>query len=152
MKHLAPIPLVKIIFALVVFLMGAYILIAQSGIFYGLLFIAAGLRLSMRQGIEIDLEKKRYRHLSSIFAIDFGSWQDIPNIEYISVFRTKQKNRLRFFVAQALTEKEVFKLNLFHSTNKHIEAYVTETIEDAFEVANHMAMALDTEVYDATKE
>lgn len=152
MKHLAPIPLVKIAFALVVFLMGGYILIAQQGVFYGLLFIAAGLRLSMRNGIELNLEDKKFRHVYSVFAIDFGSWQSIPTIEYISVFKTKQKRRLRFFVAQALTENEVYKLNLFYGSNKHIEAYIAETKEDAFEVANHMALALNTEVYDATQE
>lgn len=152
MKQISPIPLVKLIFGLVVFLLGGYILLAQKGVFFGLLFIAAGMRLSMRQGIELNLEDKKYRMLYSIYAIDFGVWKPIPEIEYVSVFKTKQKTRARLIAAQALTESIVFKLNLFYQGNKHIEAYVTDSKEDAFKVSESLALALNTEVYDATQE
>lgn len=151
MKHLAPISLVKLIFSVVLFFLSFYILFDQESM-YGLILLGPAIRLGMREGVEINLESKRYRKLYWVFAIELGQWKPIPNIEYISVFRTTQKSRARVLTAQALASNEVFKLNLFYNRNKHIEAYVTASIDDAFKVANQMALALDTEVYDATKE
>lgn len=119
---------------------------------YGIILLAAAIRLALREGIEIDLDDKKYRNVWSVFGIHMGAWKSLPAIEYVSVFKTTKKSRARVISAEANLGFQVYKLNLFHNRNRHIEAYVTEDREDAFKVANHFALALDTEVYDATKE
>jgi len=148
MKHIAPISPIKLLFSVVLFFLAFYILFTQG--IYGLILLGPAIRLGMREGIQIDLDKKRYRILYWVFAIELGSWKAIPPLKYISVFRTTQKTRTRVLTAQALASSEVFKINLFYTANKHIEAYITESIDDAFLVAKKMALALATEVYDAT--
>ena len=150
MKHVAPISLVRLIFSLVLFFLGVFLFLDKG--LYGLILLGPAIRLGMREGIEIDLDTKRFRKLYWVFAIEFGKWKPIPKIDYVSVFRTTQKTRARVLTAQALASNEVFKVNLFYLRNKHIEAYITESIDDAFKVGNQMALALDTEVYDATQE
>ena len=141
----------KFVFAAVLTAVSLYLL--YTGAYYGLILLAASIKLALREGVEIDLETKKYRKLYAVFAMYVGIWKPLPDpIEYVSVFKTIKKSKARVIAAQADLGFEVYKLNLFYNTNKHIESYVTEDRTDAFEVANEMAIALNTEVYDATNE
>ena len=149
-RHLQPIPPVKIVFSIVLFLLSAYLFFL--GTLFGVILAGAALKLALREGIELDLGERKYRKVYSIFAINIGVWKRLPDIEYVSVFKTIKKSRARVISAEANMGFEVYKLNLFHDRNKHIESYVTDDRDDAFAVAKHIAMALDTEVWDATEK
>ncbi|MEL6809756.1 MAG: hypothetical protein AAFP76_00285 [Bacteroidota bacterium] len=150
LRHLQPIRQTKIILAVVISLFSLYLL--YEGMLFGLILLAVGIKLSLRTGIEVDLHGKCYRTIYSIFGTVFGSWKNLPEIEYISVFKTKKKSRARVITAEASLDFVVYKLNLFYDRNQHIEAYVTEHRDNAFEVANQMANVLKTEIYDATND
>jgi hypothetical protein len=53
--------------------------------------------------------------------------------------------------AEANLGFEVYKLNLFYKKNKRIEAYVSDDMLDAFQIAKHIAIALNIDILDATK-
>jgi len=148
LRHLQPVAPVRIVFAIILSFLAIY-LFAQ-GTLFGIILLGVALKLGLREGVEIDLNARRYRKVYSVFAVNFGSWKALPKIEYISVFKTKKKSRSRVVAAEANLDFVVYKLNLFHNTNKHIEAYVSDDKNEAFKVANHIALVLETEVYDAT--
>ena len=148
--HLQPVSTTKVIFSIVLVILSIYLYF--SGTYFGIILLGAALKLSLREGFELDLDGKKYRKLYSILGINFGSWKALPTIEYVSVFKTVKNSRARVITAEANLGFEVFKLNLFYETNKHIEVYVSENKENAFKIANHIAMILYVEVYDATNK
>lgn len=148
-RHLQPIPTIKVVFAIVLSLFAVYLFF--QGTLFGLVLLGAALKLALREGFELDLQEKRYRNIYSVFAINFGSWKKLPEIEYVSVFKTIKKSRARVIAAEANLGFEVYKLNLFYNKNKHIETYVTDDKEDAFKVAKHIALALTIDILDATE-
>jgi hypothetical protein len=147
-RHLQPVSGIKIVFAIILSLFSIYLFFA--GTLFGVILLGAALKLSLREGFELNLEEKKYRNVYSIFAINFGSWKKLPEIEYVSVFKTIKNSRTRVIAAEANLGFEVFKLNLFYNKNKHIEAYVSDEKEDAFTVAKHIATVLELDIYDAT--
>jgi len=148
-RHLQPVANIKIIFAIILSLFSVYLFFA--GTMFGIILLGAALKLSLREGFELNLEEKKYRNIYSIFAINFGVWKKLPEIEYVSLFKTIKNNRARVVTAEATLGFEVFKLNLFYSKNRHIEAYVSDEKEDAFTVAKHIANVLELDILDATQ-
>lgn len=148
--HLQPISITKVVFSIVLVILSIYLYF--SGTYFGIILLGAALKLSLREGFELDLDGKKYRKLYSILGLNFGFWKQLPTIEYVSVFKTIKKSRARVITAEANLGFEVYKLNLFYNTNKHIEVYVSENKENAFKVANHIAMVLYIDVFDATKK
>ena len=149
LKKLHPLAPSRLVFAIVLTLLSVYLFF--SGTLFWVVLLGAALKLALQDGIEIDLDGKRYRKLYAIFEIPFGTWKPMPQIEYLSVFKTKKKSRSRVIAAEASLDFTVYKLNLFYDTNKHIEAYVADSKEDAFEKAKHIATVLDVEIHDATE-
>ena len=147
-RHLQPVANIKIIFAIILSLFAIYLFFA--GTMFGLILLGAALKLSMREGFELNLEERKYRNVYSIFAINFGIWQKLPEIEYVSVFKTVKNSRARVIAAEANLGFEVFKLNLFYNVNQHIEAFICDEKEDAFNVARHIATVLELDILDAT--
>ena len=147
-KHLAPLSISRTIFAIVLFLFSCYLFF--SGTLFGLVLLGAALKLGLQEGIEIDLSEMKYRRLYSLLQIRFGVWKPLPDIEYVSVFKTTKKTRSRVITAESHNVFVVYKVNLFYDRNKHIEAFVGAQKQEAFKVGNHIATLLTVEVHDAT--
>ncbi|MCF1420691.1 hypothetical protein [Mangrovimonas futianensis] len=105
-----------------------------------------------RQGTEIDLNSKKYRNITSFLGLSFGNWQDLPEIDYVSVFATTETVTMRAVSAQSSRTQDIIKLNLFHSRNQKIEAYSTQDKIEAFDVAIQIAETLSADVLDATNK
>lgn len=148
LRHLQPIATVRIVFALILSLLACYLFF--EGTLFGLILLGAAFKLAAREGVEIDLDGKRYRKIYAIFAVNLGVWKPLPPITYISIFKTIKNSRARVIAAEANLGFEVYKLNLFYQGNKHIEAYHTDFKEDAFQVATHIATVLEIDILDAT--
>lgn len=102
-------------------------------------------------GIEIDLKLKKYRNIISFFGLHFGKWKTLPNIEYVSVFKTSETTTIRAISAEANVKNDIIKVNLFHNTNQKIEAYNTQNVDDAFKKAKQIATILNIDILDATE-
>ena len=117
----------------------------------GIILIGIGVHLIHTEGTQINLENKTYRNIISFLGIHIGKWQPIPNFEYVSVFKTTEKTRFQVTAASTVLSEEVIQLNLFYDKNRHINFYKTNSISDAYDVADHFKLALGIRILDATK-
>jgi len=147
-RYVRKIPLLKIVLGAVLFCVGIHGAIFNNVFF--LVLSGIGVFLMLGEGSEIDLNSKKYREIYSVIGIDFGKWKDLPELEYVSVFKTTENKRVQGMGATSTMKNDVYKINLFYERNKKIEAYRTKNKNDAFEVAKHLSYALNIEIYDAT--
>ena len=148
--YLKEVPFFKKLFGIVVAVLAIGISVT-SNILFGLIFLAIGVNLILTEGSEIDLENKTYRTVKSFFGLNFGKWQPCPTFEYVSVFRTKETQRVNVVTATTAFTNEIILLNLFYNGNKKITFYKTDDKTDAFKVAEHFKLALDIDILDATE-
>ena len=117
----------------------------------GLILIGMGVFFLLAEGSEFDFEQQKYRQIKSILGISVGKWKPIPDIEYVSVFKTSETVTLRDKTAEANVTNEIIKLNLFYNRNQKIQAYETYDIDDAFKKAHELASLLNVDILDATE-
>lgn len=144
-----PIPTPKLIYGVGLVLLGIISLI--SGQYLGFMFLGTSLYFLKKDGIQFNLENKKYRKTVSLFGLVYGKWQDLPDIEYVSVFKSTQTSRVWVSTASTNVTSTTIKVNLFYNTNQKIEAYETENSHDAFIKAKEIAIALNIDVLDATE-
>lgn len=118
---------------------------------FSLILCGIGIFLVMKEGSEIDLASKKYREIYSVLGINVGKWKSLPNIEYISVFRTHENKRVQAIAASSNFSNQVYLLNLFYNRNQKIEAYRTDDLNDAFENAKYLSQVLNIDILDATE-
>jgi hypothetical protein len=147
-KYIRKVPIVKLIFGFSLFLFSIILLMDSVK---SLVITGIAIYFMLTDGIEFDFKNKKFRPLKSVLGLDFGRWKDLPDIEFVSVFKTNENTALRSRSAEAMVKKEVIKLNLFYDTNKKIEAYTTEDRTEAFDKAKELAKILDISVFDATQ-
>jgi hypothetical protein len=110
-----PIPTAKLIYGIGLFLIG---IISASENIFSLLLCMLSTYFFHSNGIEIDLSKKKYRNIISWFSLTFGQWNNLPQIECVSVFKTTQTTRGWFSTASTTISDMVIKFNLFYTTNQ----------------------------------
>lgn len=145
------IPFVKRFFGISFILLGV-IMLVLTGSLFTFIFIAIGLGLNIADGTDINLTNKSIRSFQSLFGIKYGKWKQIPNFEYVSVFKTNESQTIRVVTAETTLNSSVFLVNLFYNRNKHITFYKTTDKTKAFEVADHFKLALEIDVLDATEK
>ena len=148
--YLKDVPIFKKIFGITLGLLGIVTLLIGN-ILFAFITLAIGINLILTEGSEIDLENKLYRTVKSIFGINFGKWKDCPQFEYVSVFKTKETQRVNVVTATTAFTNEIILLNLFYNGNKNITFYKTDNKVDAFKVAEHFKLALNIDILDATE-
>lgn len=116
----------------------------------GLVPLFIGIYLLIQDGVELNYENKTYRQVKSLFGITLGKWQPIPDIEYISVFKTTETTTVWAASASANVSSSVVKVNLFYNTNQKIEVYDSKNLDDAFSKAKQIATVLNVDILDAT--
>lgn len=148
--YLKKIPFFKLFLGIILGLFGLLGFISGS-IIFGAIFFMLGVNFILTEGVEINLENKTYRTVKSIFGKKFGNWNPYPDFEYISVFKTKESQRINVVTATTSIKSDIILLNLFYKGNKHFTIYKTTDKKDAFEVAEHLKLALDIDILDATE-
>lgn len=143
------IPVAKRFFGIALIIL-AFIVILNNWFFF-LVFLIFGLNLVAVQGSELDLDSKTYRNIQSIFGLKFGKWQPCPEFDYISVFKTKEKQTVNVATATTTFTNDVIVVNAFYNRNKHITFYKTDNKEDAFAIASKIQLILDVPIHDATE-
>ena len=148
--YLKDVPIFKTIFGIAIGIFGIGTLLTGN-IIFAFITLAIGVNLILTEGSEIDLENKLYRTVKSIFGIKIGKWKECPKFEYVSVFKTKETQRVNVVTATTSFTSEIILLNLFYNGNKNITFYKTDNKDDAFKVAEHFKLALDIDILDATE-
>lgn len=149
LQHLRKVPTMKLIFGVVLFCLG--LIGAVTNNVFNLVLSGIGVFLIQREGSQIDLASKQYREIRSIMGIIIGKWKNLPDIEYVSVFKTNENKRVQAMGASTKFSNQVYKLNLFYNRNRKIEAYITNDVQDAFENAKYIAQVLNIKILDATE-
>lgn len=144
------IPFVKRFFGFSFAILGI-IMFLTTGSLITFIFIAIGLGLNIAEGSDINLTSKEYRTFYSLFRYKYGKWQEVPDFEYVSVFKTKESQTVRVVTAETTQKYDIILVNLFYNRNKHITFYKTTSKKDAFEVAEHFKLALGIDILDATE-
>ncbi len=142
-------PIVKTIFGTLLICLGINVVIFTD--ITGFIAFGIGLFLIKKEGTELDLESKKLRSIVSFLGIHFGKWKQAPAFEYVSIFKTNENIRLRYFVAEANMKKEIYKINLFYNRNKYITVYKTEELDDAMKNGIEIGRVFGIDVLDATK-
>ena len=148
--YLKEVPLFKKLFGIALGVLGAGMLVSGN-ILFGLIAIGIGANLVLTEGAEINLENNTYRTVKSIFGQNFGTWKPCPKFEYVSVFKTKETQRVNVVSATTAFTSDIIMLNLFYTGSKYITFYKTEDKNDAFKTAEHFKLALDIDILDATE-
>jgi hypothetical protein len=116
----------------------------------GFIAVGVGLFLIKKDGIELNLESKKYRELISFAGLNFGKWKAVPEFEYVSIFKTSENIRVRVVVAEANLKDMIYKVNLFYNRNKYITAYKTNDIDEAMKIGIEVGRVFQMDVLDAT--
>jgi len=143
-----PIPTAKLIYGVGLIVLGILSAFQKS---YGIISFVIGFYFFKTEGIEINLDTKTYRETIHWFNFTLGKWKAFPQIDYVSVFKTTQTTRVWVSTASTNVTDTEIRVNLFHSNNQKIEAYITTEKKVAFKVAQQIATALNVDILDATE-
>ena len=94
-----------------------------------------GIGFSVKSTKYFDLVGNKYKNVLSIGPFKDGKWTDLPQMEYVSVFRDSE---------------EIFSINIWYNKNKHFNIYTYHDKETALEMGYHVAKSLGIKLFDAT--
>lgn len=126
--------------------------LATSPVFgVSMALVAVGL-LAYQNGIEVNVKERTYRMITAIGPKGLGTWQPLPAIKCVSVFKTNLANTTYSRSNRSVTTKQtVIQVNLATEQNDRIRVFETEEIEEAFVFAKELAQKLNLNVWDATE-
>ncbi len=128
-------------------------LLATSPVFGIVMALGAGGLLAYQSGIEVNFSNRTYRTITTFGPQAFGTWQPLPALTSVSVFRTQVVSRTYGRSNASFTSRdEVIQVNLATAQNKRIRLLETEHMEKAFTFAKQVAQQLDLRLWDATSK
>ncbi len=122
----------------------------------GFAFIFISLFLFISEGIDINLNSKKYRQFLCIFKYKFGKWRQLENIKYASVFETSVKNKMEIGIVSFEPVRDdwkntVFRVQIFFEDGNKLFIIDLKNKSKAFKIAFKIAKKLNVKVLDATK-
>lgn len=128
-------------------------LLATSPVFGIVMALGAGGLLAYQSGIEVNFSNRTYRTITAFGPKAFGTWQPLPALTSVSVFRTQVVSRTYGRSNASITTRdEVIQVNLATGRNERIRLLETEQMEEAFAFAKEVAQQLDLRLWDATSK
>jgi len=149
LKYVKKVPIWKTILGIAIAILTLY-LVLIGGI-SAIVPIAFSILLLQTNGTEINLETKTYRKIYSILGLNFGTWQALPEAEYVSIFATTETTKVWASAATMNVTDAIYMINIFHSTNQKIEVCNAYSSKEAFDTGAHVAYTLDIDLLDATE-
>lgn len=130
----------------------ACILIFGFGSIVGTIMLVAApiLFFITKEHLVIDFTHNKYRYAIDVLGFDFGPWQDLPEIEYVSVFVAKYRNG-----SQGGEDDKGFRkleVNLIYGRNRRMNVWVGTNKQAAFAAAEYIAENLNVRLLDATQK
>lgn len=141
------------LFKLIAFIVAAFALfrIMNTPIFSFILGLASTLIFVYQTGIEIDFNNKKYRLITTFGPQVFGEWLDLPEIEYISFFKTNLVSSATGISNTSISySQEVFQVNLIVGNNKILRMFELNNKNESYDFAKFYALKLKVDIYDAT--
>ncbi len=106
-------------------------------------------RFSLVNNIYFDFEKRLYKKEYAVGIFRFGTWQHLPNIEYICVFRQSWSKDSD---GDGMSDSAGYRydVNVWHDSSKHFTIYTNFEKEPSYEMAKHLATKMKVDFLDAT--
>lgn len=125
--------------------------IAATPLFGIIMGVGAIGLLAYQDGIEVNFKERTYRMITAFGPQGFGSWEPLPPIKCVSVFKTKLVSTTYGRSNASVTStQEVIQVNLATERNKRIRLFETEDKEEAFRFAKEVSQKLELRIWDAT--
>ncbi len=127
----------------VMFIGGIYFsFLFVSGISLILTFLAVFFYVTHNGSIQ-DLEHKRYTKPRMCRGKAYGTWFDLSEVVYVSVFQAKMVHTLHSVTYRTFeTEEKEYTINLIYDKRKRLQVYSTKDKEYSIELAKHIAHKL----------
>ncbi len=101
--------------------------------------LPTALYFSVVKNFLFDFGERKYKIQYCVGAIKVGSWKNLPEIEYVSVFK------------QPKTDGDfTFEVNLWYFKNRHFNIYESDDSAPAFELGQAAAKVLNVKLLNAT--
>ncbi len=103
----------------------------------------------VKQHMQIDFINNKYRIGTDFLGTTIGEWEELPKIEYVSVFAAVYRSG-----SQGGDDSQVFKkleINLVYARNKKLNVWVGDDKYAAIEAAKFIGENLNLRVLDATQ-
>jgi len=99
-------------------------------------------------GTILDLQNLRYSNARIFFNRANCKWNDLPEISYVSVFKTTMVLRTYSVTNRCVEQKEkIIMINLIHHKNKRLNVYQTYSLEEGEKIAKRIAAHLHVPIY-----
>ncbi len=111
---------------------------------------AVGL-IAYQSGIEVNFEERTYRLINAFGHQGFGSWESLPPLKCVSLFKTQLvSTTYARSSASVTTRDQVIQVNLATEQNARILLFETNNIEEAIVIAKEASHKLNLKIWDAT--
>ncbi len=109
-------------------------------LFYiAVLCVSQGILFSVVKNIHFDLNQKKLKEEYQVGPIKIGNWKNLPEIEYVSVFR-QAKADANF----------IYEVNLWYKRNRHFNVYQNTHLNTVMLMGKNVARILNKDLWDAT--
>lgn len=127
--------------------------LVTTPVFGIVLALGAGGLIAYQSGIEVNFQERSYRLITAFGPQGFGSWEPLPPLKCVSVFKTQLvSSTYGRSNASVTTREEVIQVNLATEQNKRIRLLETQNMDEAFAFAKEASQKLDLKVWDATSK
>jgi hypothetical protein len=133
----------------IILLLLGFIVLFTTPIF-SIAFITLGLKMSLKQGFQIDYTNNKLRTTNNLLFFTFGKWQEIPKFEYLTIYIAKEKSTTATAVNNMVVSSQKLKLNLFYERNKKFTILKTKDHSLAFEIGEKIAKGFNIGFLDST--
>lgn len=97
------------------------------------------------------MEHKRYTKPRMCRGKAYGTWFDLPDVTYVSVFQAKMVHTLHSVTYRIFeTEEKEYTINFIYDKRKRLQVYSSKDKEYSIELAKHIAHKLGVKLYNAT--
>ena len=120
-----------------------------SGIWWGLVgLLPAAVIFSIREGVDIDVQKRMYRSYLSVFGVSSTQWKPIPEGTRIGIRIVKlvSRRRIGFILMDATSAGSTMELYLYTPKPERVVIKVSDSIKDLYNDAQMMRQYLGYEV------
>lgn len=114
-----------------------------------LLLFVAGVRFSVVNNVCLDLINSRFKKEISVGMFRFGKWENLPNVEYVCVFR-QSWSKDGDGDGQTDSSGITYDVNVWYNTSKHFTIYSNQELAPAYEMAKHIAVKLNADFLDSS--
>jgi hypothetical protein len=104
-----------------------------------------------QSGIQINLKERKYRMVSIFGSQMFGKWEELPELDYVSLFKTNITFSTSSLTTASISQTDTYiQVNLITTKKKKIKAFESKVADEALAKAKQLSKELDLEIWNAT--